>query len=116
MGHWLNLETLLQAFSFKNMWEIIERMATDRLWVYTALVGSIFGALFVAYLRGTRISAWAFSKWSALLNFFVTRYGWTWFQQDPNAWKKLHPELTKRIEDLEERLAWIEKITTRKVK
>ena len=30
------------------MWEIIERMATD-LWIYTALVGSIFGALFVAF-------------------------------------------------------------------
>ena len=98
------------------MWEIIERMATDRLWIYTALVGSIFGALFVAYLRGTKISAWAFSKWSALLTFFVERWGWTWFQQDPNAWKKLHPELTKRIEDLEKRLAWIEKTTTRKVK
>ena len=86
------------------MWEIIERMATDRLWIYTAIAGSIFGALFIAYIRGTRISFWAYSKWSALLNFFVTRYGWTWFQQDPEGWKKLHPELTKRIEELDKRL------------
>ena len=73
----MKLETLRQAFDFKNMWEIIERMATDRLWIYTAIAGSIFGALFIAYIRGTRISFWAYSKWSALLNFFVTRYGWT---------------------------------------
>jgi len=26
-----------------NMWEMIERMASDRLWIYTALVGSMFG-------------------------------------------------------------------------
>ena len=25
------------------MWEMIERMAADRLWIYTALVGSLFG-------------------------------------------------------------------------
>lgn len=98
------------------MWEIIERMASDRLWIYTALVGAVFGALFIAYIRGTRISFWAYSKWEALLDYFVNRWGWTWFQQDPNAWKKLHPELTKRIEELDKRLAWIEKTTTRKVK
>jgi len=91
------------------MWEIIERMATERLWIYTALAGSVFGALFIGYMRGTRISFWTYSKWSALLTFLTTRWGWTWLQQDPEAWKKLNPELTNRIEDLEKRLAWIEK-------
>ena len=38
------------------MLEIIERMATDRLWIYTALVGSIFGALFVEWITDSRIT------------------------------------------------------------
>ena len=51
------------------MWEMIERMATDRLWIYTALMGSIFGALFIAYMRDTRIALWVFGKWDSLLDF-----------------------------------------------
>ena len=95
------------------MLEIIQEMATNRLWIYTGIGGAIFGALFIAYMRGTRISFWAYSKWSAVLNFLVNRWGWTWFEQDPEAWKKINPKLTKRIEDLEHRLEWIEKITDR---
>ena len=37
------------------MWEMIERMATDRLWIYTALAGSLFGA---AFLFGLKTHAW----------------------------------------------------------
>ena len=37
------------------MWETIERMTDDRLWVYTAIAGSIFSALFIAYMRDTKI-------------------------------------------------------------
>lgn len=90
------------------MWEIIERMATDRLWIYTALAGSVFGALFVAYITDTRIALWAYGKWSALLDFFVNRWGWTWFKQDPNAWKKLNPNLSQKIQELEERIKELE--------
>ena len=90
------------------MWEIIERMATDRLWIYTELAGSVFGALFVAYITDTRIALWAYGKWSALLDFFVNRWGWTWFKQDPNAWKKLNPNLSQKIQELEERIKELE--------
>ncbi len=88
---------------------MIERMASDRLWIYTALAGSIFGALFVAWATDTRIALWAYGKWSALLNFFVERWGWTWFKQDPNAWKKLNPNLSRKIEELENRIKKLEK-------
>ena len=91
------------------MWEMIERMATDRLWIYTALAGSIFGALFVAWATDTRIALWAYGKWSALLNYFVERWGWTWFKQDPNAWKKLNPQLSNKIQELEDRIKKLEK-------
>jgi hypothetical protein len=91
------------------IWDMIERMASDRLWIYTALAGSIFGALFVAWATDTRIALWAYGKWSALLNFFVERWGWTWFKQDPNAWKKLNPNLSRKIEELENRIKKLEK-------
>ena len=42
------------------MWEMIERMATDRLWIYTAIAGSLFGAAFLAWFQGTRIGLWAY--------------------------------------------------------
>ena len=90
------------------MWEIIERMTTDRLWIYTALVGAAFGALFIAYIRGTRISFWIYGKWSAILDYIVNRYGWTWFKQDPEGWKKLNPTLSKKIEEMEERIKTLE--------
>lgn len=83
-------------------------MATDRLWIYTALAGSIFGALFVAWATDTRIALWAYGKWSALLNYFVERWGWTWFKQDPNAWKKLNPQLSNKIQELENRIKELE--------
>jgi len=37
------------------MWEMIEQMASNRLWIYTALVGSLFGLAFSTYFKGTRI-------------------------------------------------------------
>lgn len=86
------------------MWDLIERMANDRLWIYTALAGSIFGALFIAWVTDTRIALWTYGKWSALLDYFVNRWGWTWFKQDPDAWRKLNPSLSKKIDELENKI------------
>jgi len=86
------------------MWDLIERMASDRLWIYTALAGSIFGALFIAWVTDTRIALWTYGKWSALLDYFVNRWGWTWFKQDPDAWRKLNPSLSKKIDELEDKI------------
>ena len=86
------------------MWDLIERMSSDRLWIYTALAGSIFGALFIAWVTDTRIALWTYGKWSALLDYFVNRWGWTWFKQDPDAWRKLNPSLSKKIDELEDKI------------
>ena len=73
-------------------------MASDRLWIYTAIAGSIFGALFIAYMRDTRIALWVFGKWDTLLDSIRDRYGWTWFNQDADAWKKINPNILKAEE------------------
>ena len=55
------------------MWEMIERMASDRLWIYTALAGSVFGAIFVAYISTTRIGLWCYAKVDLAIDYLVNR-------------------------------------------
>ena len=90
------------------MWEMIERMADDRLWIYTAIAGSIFGALFIAYMRDTKMALWAYSKWDWLLDSLRDRYGWTWLDQDTDAWKTINPSIAKKIEEIDARLSKLE--------
>ena len=35
------------------------------------------------------------------LLFLVDHFGWTWFEQDENAWRKRYPKITKKIDSLE---------------
>ncbi len=91
------------------MWEMIQEMASNRLWIYTALVGSLFGLAFSTYFKSTRIGLWLYSKFDMILDYLVMRWGWTWLQNDPNAWRKKYPRITKKIDDIESRLADLEK-------
>ena len=87
----------------------MERMASDRLWIYTALIGSIFGAIFVAYISTTRIGLWAYTKIDLMIDYLVERWGLTWLQQPEDAWRKKYPFVTKKIDELEQRLHRLEK-------
>ena len=91
------------------MWEMIERMASDRLWIYTALAGSVFGAIFVAYISTTRIGLWFYSKVDKFVDYLVERWGWTWLQQPEDAWRQRYPKITAKIDELEARLKKLEK-------
>ena len=93
----------------RKMWEMIERMVSDRLWIYTGIAGSIFGALFLAYMRDTRIGLWVYSKWDNLLDFIRDKFGWTWFDQPEDAWRKISPRIAKKIDELENRIKKLEK-------
>ena len=73
------------------MWEMIERMASDRLWIYTALAGSLFKSLFLFWSQDTRMATWAVKKFDVLRIFLAIRWGWTWFPNDPNAWRVKYP-------------------------
>ena len=91
------------------MWEIIERMATDRLWIYTALAGSLFGAAFLFWFKDTKIATWAVAKFDLALEYLALRWGWTWLQNDPNAWRVKYPKITSKIDELEARIKKLEK-------
>ena len=88
---------------------MIERMASDRLWIYTAIAGSLFGAAFLFWFKDTKMAIWAVGKFDSTLEYLVNRWGWTWLQSDPNAWRKKYPRITKKIDELEERIADLEK-------
>jgi len=90
------------------MWEMISNMASDRLWIYTALAGSVAGTIFVTYMSTTRAGLWFYAKVDRAIDFLVERYGWTWLQQPADAWRKKYPKITKKIDELEKRLKHLE--------
>ena len=91
------------------MAEIITDMLTNRLWIYTAIAGTLLGAAFLFWFKDTKLATWAVSKMDGTLEYLVNRWGWTWLQNDPNAWRKRYPRITKKIDDLEERIEQLEK-------
>ena len=87
---------------------MIERMATDRLWIYTGIAGSLFGAAFLMYFKDTRAGLWCYAKFDMTLDYLVERWGLTWFEQPVDAWRKKDPHVTKKSDELEKRLKHLE--------
>jgi hypothetical protein len=88
--------------------EMLTRMFGDTLWIYTAIGGSVIGAAFLAWFRNTHAALYLMSKFDAFLDYLVDRFGWDWLQDDPEAWRKRYPKVTKKIDDLELRLRTLE--------
>ncbi len=91
------------------MMEMIDRMFGDTLWIWTAIAGSLIGAAFLAYFKETRAGIWCYGKLDQFLDYLVDRYGWTWLEQPTDAWRKKHPFVTKKIDELEARIEDLEK-------
>ena len=53
--------------------------------------------------------SWLYSKFDRSVDFLVERWGWTWLEQPEDAWRKKYPYVTKKIDELEERLEKLEK-------
>lgn len=90
------------------MWDMIERMFSDRLWIYTALAGSVFGAIFIAYMSTTRIGLWFYAKVDLIIDFLVKRWGLTFLEQPEDAWKYKYPMIRRKISEIEKRISKLE--------
>lgn len=88
---------------------MIAQMAGDRLWIYTAIGGSIIGLAFSTWFSTTRMALWLYAKFDNAMDFLVERWGWTWLEQPEDAWRKKYPKITKKIDDIEKRLNAVEK-------
>ena len=42
------------------------------------------------------------------VDYFRDKYGWTWLNQDEDAWKKVNPKIAAKIEQLEMRIEDLE--------
>jgi hypothetical protein len=90
------------------MWDMLERMASDRLWIYTGIAGSLFGAAFLFYFQNTRAGIWAYGRFDRILDYLVERWGLTWFEQPTDAWRTKYPYVTKKLDELEKRITNLE--------
>lgn len=88
--------------------EMISRMFGDTLWIYTAIGGSLIGAAFLAWFRNTHAALWLMGKFDMILDMLIDRLGWDFLQDDPEAWRKRYPKVTKKIDSIEERLSKLE--------
>ena len=91
------------------MWETIQEMAADRLWIYTGIAGALLGAAFLAYFKDTAAGLWCYSKFDKFIDYLVERWCWTWFKQDENAWRKRYPKIVKKIDELEQEIKSIKR-------
>ena len=91
-------------------------MATDRLWIYTGIAGALFGAAFLFWFKDTKMAMWAVRKFDACLEYLAIRWGWTWVQDDPDAWRTKYPKITSKIDELEDRIKYIESIDGEDIK
>ena len=88
---------------------MLDRLFSDTLWIYTGIGGSLAGAAFLAYFKDTRVGLWCYAKLDLFLDSLVEKYGWTWLEQPTDAWRKKYPHVTKKIDELEERIKLLEK-------
>lgn len=86
------------------MIETISAMFGDTLWIYTGIVGALLGAAFLAWFKETNAGIWAYSLFDKVLDYLAIRWGWTWLQEPPDAWRKKYPKMTKKIDELELRI------------
>ena len=84
------------------------KMFENTLWIYTSIAGAMLGAACLFYVRDTRVGLWGYSQFDKVADKLRDKFGWTWLDQDPDAWKKVNPKIARKIEQLEERLNNIE--------
>jgi hypothetical protein len=61
------------------------------------------------YIKTTKIGIWGYSAFDKVLDFIRDRYGITWLDQDPEAWKKAYPEIASKLDELEANIKELQK-------
>ena len=72
---------------------MIGSMFENRLWIWTAIAGSLFGLAFSTYFKSTNLGIWLYSHFDKLLDTLVNRWGWTWFKQQPSRLDRIEARL-----------------------
>ena len=83
-------------------------MFEDTLWIYTSIAGAMLGAAALFYIKDTRMGLWGYAKIDSTVDYFRDKFGWTWLNQDEDAWKKVNPQISQKLQELEVRIADLE--------
>jgi hypothetical protein len=83
-------------------------MFEDTLWIYTSIAGAMLGAALLFYIKDTRAGLWGYTQFDKIVDYCRDYLGWTWLNQDPDAWKKVNPKIAIKIGELEKRLEVLE--------
>ena len=73
--------------------------------------GSVFGAIFIAYMSTTRIGLWFYAKVDLIIDFLVKRWGLTFLEQPEDSWKYKYPMIRRKISEIEKRISKLENKT-----
>ena len=63
----------------------------------------------LAWFKDTHMALWLYAKFDLFLDTLVDKFGWDWLQDDPEAWRKKYPKITKKIDELEARINELDK-------
>ena len=85
-----------------------KKMFENTLWIYTSIAGAMLGAAILFYVKDTRVGLWGYSQFDKVADKLRDRYGWTWLNQDPDSWKKVHPQIAQKIDAIEKHIKNIE--------
>ena len=56
------------------MIELIDKLLSDTLWIYTSIAGALLGAAFLFWFKDTRMATWAVRKFDGFLEYLALRW------------------------------------------
>ena len=81
-------------------------------WLISAIAGSIIGSATESWFRDTKMGVWFYAKMDSLYTWANKRYGLKLLTDEEERMKKF-PQLSKRLEALEEKVEELENGTSR---
>lgn len=80
-------------------------------WLISAIAGSIIGSATESWFRDTKMGVWFYAKMDSLYTWANKRYGLKLLTDEEERMKKF-PQLSKRLEALEEKVEELENGTS----
>tara|TARA_B100000676_G_scaffold303071_1_gene353036 strand:+ start:4755 stop:5012 length:258 start_codon:yes stop_codon:yes gene_type:complete len=81
-------------------------------WLISSIAGSIIGSATESWFRDTKVGVWFYAKIDSLYTWASKRYGLKLLTDEEERMKKF-PQLSKRLEALEEKVEELENGTSR---
>ena len=77
-------------------------------WAISSIAGSILGSASSAWFEKTAMGRWFYKKIENAYNWAAERYGFEVLKAE-DKWRKKYPNVSKKMDELEQRLQEVEK-------